>query len=69
MPVIGLEFLKSVAGVEAAKGVPVVMITTEGSKGRVVECRGGARPGDLGRGTGFAEPGRPPFRVVILWRT
>lgn len=34
MPVMGgLEFLKSVAGVEAAKGVPVVTITTEGSKG------------------------------------
>ena len=31
----GLEFLKSVGG--AAKGVPVIMITTEGSEGRVVE--------------------------------
>jgi two-component system, chemotaxis family, chemotaxis protein CheY len=39
MPVMdGLEFLKSVAGVEAAKGVPVVMITTEGSEARVVEA-------------------------------
>lgn len=34
----GLEFLKSVAGVEAVKGVPVVMITTEGSEARVVEA-------------------------------
>jgi two-component system chemotaxis response regulator CheY len=33
----GLEFLKTVAGVEAAKGVPVVMIT-EGSEARVVEA-------------------------------
>ena len=39
MPVMdGLEFLKSVAGVESAKGVPVVMITTEGSEARVVEA-------------------------------
>ena len=41
MPVMdGLEFLKSVAGVEAAKGVPVVMITTEGSEASVVEALG-----------------------------
>jgi two-component system, chemotaxis family, chemotaxis protein CheY len=39
MPVMdGLEFLKSLSGVEAAKGVPVVMITTEGSEARVVEA-------------------------------
>ena len=39
MPVVdGLEFLESVAGVEAAKGVPAVMITTEGSEARVVEA-------------------------------
>ncbi|MGA6955915.1 MAG: response regulator, partial [Candidatus Acidiferrales bacterium] len=39
MPVMdGLEFLKGVAGVECAKGVPVVMITTEGSEARVVEA-------------------------------
>lgn len=39
MPVMdGLEFLKCIAGVEAAKGVPVVMITTEGSEARVVEA-------------------------------
>jgi two-component system chemotaxis response regulator CheY len=39
MPVMdGLEFLKSLANVENAKGVPVVMITTEGSEARVVEA-------------------------------
>jgi two-component system, chemotaxis family, chemotaxis protein CheY len=39
MPVMdGLEFLKNLAGVETAKGVPVVMITTEGSEARVVEA-------------------------------
>jgi two-component system chemotaxis response regulator CheY len=39
MPVMdGLEFLKSLAGLAEAKGVPVVMITTEGSEARVVEA-------------------------------
>jgi two-component system, chemotaxis family, chemotaxis protein CheY len=39
MPVMdGLEFVKKLAGVENAKGVPVVMITTEGSEGHVVEA-------------------------------
>lgn len=39
MPVMdGLEFLKGLVGVEAAKGVPVIMITTEGSEARVVEA-------------------------------
>ena len=39
MPVMdGLELLKKLASVEAAKGVPVVMITTEGSEARVVEA-------------------------------
>jgi two-component system, chemotaxis family, chemotaxis protein CheY len=39
MPVVdGLELLKSVGGVEAAKGFPVIMITTEGSEARVVEA-------------------------------
>ena len=39
MPVMdGLGFLKSVGGVEAAKGVPVIMITTEGSEARLVEA-------------------------------
>ncbi len=34
----GLEFLKNLANLEAAKGVPVVMVTTEGSEARVVEA-------------------------------
>jgi len=39
MPVMdGLELLKQLAAVESAKGVPVVMITTEGSEARVVEA-------------------------------
>jgi len=39
MPVMdGLEFVKSLSGVENAKGVPVVMITTEGSEGHVVQA-------------------------------
>ena len=39
MPVMdGLEFLESVAGVEATKGILAVMISTEGSEARVVEA-------------------------------
>lgn len=39
MPVMdGLEFLRNLAQLEAGKGVPVVMITTEGSEARVVEA-------------------------------
>lgn len=39
MPVMdGLEFVKSLSGVENGKGVPVVMITTEGSEGHVVQA-------------------------------
>lgn len=39
MPVMdGLEFLKNLPALEAAKGVPVIMITTEGSEARVVEA-------------------------------
>jgi two-component system chemotaxis response regulator CheY len=34
----GIEFLRNLAGVESAKGVPVIMITTEGSEARVVEA-------------------------------
>jgi len=34
----GLEFLRSLSNVESAKGIPVVMITTEGSEARVVEA-------------------------------
>jgi two-component system chemotaxis response regulator CheY len=39
MPVMdGLEFVKQLAGVANAKGVPVVMITTEGSETHVVQA-------------------------------
>jgi len=39
MPVMdGLEFVKQLSGVENGKGVPVVMITTEGSEGHVVQA-------------------------------
>ena len=34
----GLEFVRQLRGVESAKGIPVVMITTEGSESRVVEA-------------------------------
>lgn len=34
----GLEFLRNLASVPAAKNTPVVMITTEGSEARVVEA-------------------------------
>jgi two-component system, chemotaxis family, chemotaxis protein CheY len=48
MPVMdGLEFLKNLAGVEQAKGVPVVMITTEGSEARVVEALSNGAKGYL----------------------
>jgi len=39
MPVMdGLEFLRQLQTVENAKGVPVVMITTEGSESHVVQA-------------------------------
>ena len=39
MPVMdGLELVKQLPGVENAKGVPVVMITTEGSESHVVQA-------------------------------
>lgn len=39
MPVMdGLEFVKQLPRVENAKGVPVIMITTEGSEGYVVQA-------------------------------
>ncbi len=39
MPVMdGLEFVKQLSGVENAKNVPVVMITTEGSESHVVQA-------------------------------
>lgn len=45
MPIMdGLEFIKALATVEQAKGVPVVMITTEGSEAHVVQAlNAGAR--------------------------
>jgi two-component system, chemotaxis family, chemotaxis protein CheY len=43
----GLEFLKSLSGVDQAKGVPVVMITTEGSEARVVEALSAGAKGYL----------------------
>lgn len=39
MPVMdGLEFVKQLATLESAKGIPVVMITTEGSENHVVQA-------------------------------
>jgi two-component system chemotaxis response regulator CheY len=39
MPVMdGLEFVRQLRGVENAKGIPVVMITTEGSESHVMEA-------------------------------
>ncbi len=39
MPVMdGLEFIRQIGTVDHAKGVPVVMITTEGSESHVVEA-------------------------------
>ena len=34
----GIEFVRQLQSVESAKGVPVVMITTEGSQSRVMEA-------------------------------
>jgi len=48
MPVMdGLEFLKNLATLESAKGVPVIMITTEGSEARVVEALSAGAKGYL----------------------
>jgi two-component system, chemotaxis family, chemotaxis protein CheY len=39
MPVMdGLEFVRKVATLESAKGIPIVMITTEGSESHVVDA-------------------------------
>jgi len=39
MPVMdGLEFVREAAKLESAKGVPIVMITTEGSESHVVQA-------------------------------
>ncbi|MGH9344825.1 MAG: response regulator [Terriglobia bacterium] len=34
----GLEFLRQVQGIEKAKSIPILMITTEGSEQKVVEA-------------------------------
>ncbi|MGA2419647.1 MAG: response regulator [Candidatus Acidiferrum sp.] len=48
MPVMdGLEFLRNLANIECAKGVPVIMITTEGSEARVVEALSAGAKGYL----------------------
>ena len=48
MPVMdGLEFLKTLAAEDLAKGVPVVMITTEDSEARVVEALSAGAKGYL----------------------
>jgi two-component system, chemotaxis family, chemotaxis protein CheY len=48
MPVMdGLEFVRQLASVENAKGVPVVMITTEGSEGHVVKALSAGAQGYL----------------------
>ena len=48
MPVMdGLEFLKNLATLDSAKGIPVVMITTEGSEARVVEALSAGAKGYL----------------------
>jgi two-component system chemotaxis response regulator CheY len=39
MPIMdGLEFLRNVTTIENAKGIPIVMITTEGSETQVVQA-------------------------------
>ena len=39
MPVMdGLEFVRQAAALECAKGIPIVMITTEGSESHVVQA-------------------------------
>jgi two-component system chemotaxis response regulator CheY len=48
MPVMdGLEFVKQLSGVPNAQGVPVVMITTEGSEGHVVQALSAGAKGYL----------------------
>jgi two-component system chemotaxis response regulator CheY len=43
----GLEFLKTLPTIPAAKGVPVIMITAEGSEARVVEALSAGAKGYL----------------------
>jgi len=45
----GLEFVKQLPSVENAKGVPVVMITTEGSEGHVVQALSAGARGYIGK--------------------
>jgi len=48
MPVMdGLEFLKNLSKVAAGNGVPVIMISTEGSEARVVEALSAGAKGYL----------------------
>lgn len=48
MPVMdGLEFLRTLQPLESVKGVPVVLITTEGSEARVVEALAAGAKGYL----------------------
>jgi two-component system, chemotaxis family, chemotaxis protein CheY len=48
MPVMdGLEFLKTLLTIPAARGVPVIMITTDGSEARVVEALSAGAKGYL----------------------
>lgn len=43
----GLEFVKQLPSVENARGVPVVMITTEGSEGHVVQALSAGAHGSI----------------------
>jgi two-component system chemotaxis response regulator CheY len=48
MPVMdGLEFVKRLSAVDSTKSIPVVMITTEGSEGHVVEALSSGARGDI----------------------
>ena len=58
MPVMdGLEFVRQVAKMESAKGIPIVMITTEGSESHVVEALSAGARGYI----------RKPFRESELF--
>ena len=57
MPVMdGLEFVRQAAGLECAKGIPIVMITTEGSEPQV-------RKAILSGARGFI---RKPFDIEAI---
>ncbi len=58
MPVMdGLEFVKQLSGVENAKDVPVIMITTEGSESHVVQALSNGARGYI----------RKPFTADQVW--